>query len=85
MHSCITSTNATWNRFVTALIITATIRYVEPQLQSTTFANTLWQVSKQIIKNDELAIAREHIIKRTFFSEYVQTKTGLLEVLKMLP
>jgi hypothetical protein len=34
---------------------------------------------------DELTVAREHIIKRTFFSEYVQTKTGLLEALKMIP
>ena len=56
MHSCTTSTNATWNRFVTALAVTAIIRCVEPQLRSTTFANTLWQVSKEIIKNDKQAL-----------------------------
>lgn len=35
-------------------------------------------------QTDELTVAREHIIKKTFFSEYVQTKTGLIEALKMI-
>lgn len=34
---------------------------------------------------DELAIARKHIIKRTFYSKYVPTKSGLLEALSDLP
>jgi len=56
MHSCTTSTNATWNRVITAIAVTAIIRYVEPQLQSTSFSNTLWQVGKQIIKNDKQSL-----------------------------
>jgi len=55
MHSCTTSTNATWNRVITAFVITAIIRYVEPQ-QSTTFSSTLLQVGKQIINNDKQAL-----------------------------
>lgn len=34
---------------------------------------------------EELKIARKHIIQKTFFSEYVQTKNGLLEALQMIP
>lgn len=56
MSSCTTSTNATWNRAITAIAVTVIIRYLDPQLQSTTFSSTLWQVSKQIIKNDKQAL-----------------------------
>ncbi len=55
MHSCTASTNATCNRVITAFVVTAIIQYVEPR-QSTTFTNTLWQVGKQIIKNDKHAL-----------------------------
>lgn len=34
---------------------------------------------------DELKIARRHIIKRTFYSKYVPTKSGLLEALNAIP
>lgn len=34
---------------------------------------------------EELKIARKHIIQKTFFSEYVQNKSGLLEALQMIP
>ena len=34
---------------------------------------------------DELKIARKHIIKRTFYSKYIPTKSGLFEVLNDLP
>ena len=55
MTSCTTSTNATWNRIITAFVITSIIRYVEPQ-QSATFSSTLLQVGKQIIKNDKQSL-----------------------------
>lgn len=34
---------------------------------------------------DELKIARKHIIKRTFYSKYIPTKSGLLEILNNIP
>ncbi len=34
---------------------------------------------------NELKVARKHIIKKTFFSEYVSTKNGLLETLQTIP
>lgn len=34
---------------------------------------------------DELKIARKHIIKKTFFSKYIPTKSGLLETLGTIP
>ena len=50
------ATNATVNRIITATLATAIIRYVEPQLQSTPFSTTLWQVCKVMIKNDKQAL-----------------------------
>ncbi len=41
MSSCNNSTDVTMNRIITTILATAIIRYIEPQLQSTTFANTL--------------------------------------------
>ena len=34
---------------------------------------------------DELKIARKHIIKRTFYSKYIPSKSGLLEILNNVP
>ena len=39
-------------------------------------------INKQV---DELAVVRRHIIKRTFYSKYIPTKSGLLEALNGLP
>lgn len=44
--------------------------------------------SRTISINDqinELAIARKHIINKTFFSQYVKSKSGLLETLNSIP
>lgn len=45
-------------------------------------ANRANSINDQV---DELTIVRNHIIKKTFFSKYVHTKNGLLEVLNMIP
>lgn len=45
-------------------------------------ASRVISLNKQI---EELRIARRHIIKKTFYSKYIPTKRGLLEVLNTLP
>ena len=45
-------------------------------------ANRVNSINDQV---EELIIIRNHIIKKTFFSRYVQTKNGLLDVLNMIP